>query len=140
MSARQDAEALLKHLMTFFGVQGLAFNQDNECIFTIDSKIIILFYLDEKNNVLLLNAIVDTIDQNNPHIQTILYELLAGNYNWAYTAGGTLGIDSNTGIVTLCYKYTLPYSPQGFIDSLSHIASSVEYWMNRIADIESGKK
>lgn len=139
MSARESANALLEHLMQTFNIKGLAFNKDNECILTIDSKIVVLFYLNEANNVLLLNAIVDTIDTTNPHIQTLLYEFLCANFNWTSTSGGTLGIDKNTGMLTLCYKYTLPMDSTLFMKTLSNLTARVEYWMKRITEIEQGK-
>lgn len=139
MSAREAANALLDHLMQSFNIKGLAFNQDNECILTIDSKIVVLFYLNEANNALLLNAIVDTVDTNHPQIQKLLYEILCGNFNWALTSGGTLGIDKNTGMLTLCYKYSLPVDSATFMKTLSNLTARVEFWTKRISEIEQGK-
>ncbi|MGL4722403.1 MAG: CesT family type III secretion system chaperone [Desulfovibrionaceae bacterium] len=136
MSVRKSADLLLEHLMGVFSIKGLSFNKDNECILTIDSKIVFLFYLDENAGALLLNAVVDTIDFDSSASKKIYYELLCGNYNWAYSAGGTLGIDKNTGILTLCYRYTLPIAPQVFTDSLARVASAVEHWMKRIEELE----
>ena len=140
MNARESANALLDHLMKSFNIKGLAFNKDNECILTIDSKIVVLFYLNEANNALLLNAIVDTVDTNHPQIQKLMYEFLCANFNWTLTSGGTLGIDKNTGMLTLCYKYLLPVDSTTFMKTLSNLTARVEYWTQRITDIEKGKE
>jgi hypothetical protein len=64
----------------------------------------------------------------------VIKDMLDANVLWRGTGGGTLGLDSASGLVTLAYQESaesMPYSR--FEAILGLLISNAEIWMNRIA-------
>ena len=60
-------------------------------------------------------------------------EMLEANHEWRETEGGTLGIDSNTGMVTLSYRVDLPLDDPSVIqDVIVKLYNIGLYWQKTL--------
>lgn len=115
----------------------LKLTDENQCILTLDEKIIVMIYLDETTSTLILTVPITKLPQDVSR-GAIMLELLRANYCWNLTQGGTLGIDRTTDLICLNYMVDLPLAePAQMPQIISKLAAVSQHWMNVIADMSS---
>lgn len=136
MNIREKANELVANLGKTIKVEGLEFDDENSCIVLVDNKILFILELDEDTKTIAFNIVLG----NLPIVerQNVLYELLAANFYWNRTEGGTIGIDEQTDIVTMCYLMSLPLeNDSDFELVVEKLANASEYWVDRL--LEAGR-
>ena len=110
-------------------------NFDNEaCTITFDDKIVLTLYPQfEGLRSVLMHTIVGVAPLNGEQSRDIFLEMLNGNEAWALTAGATLGMDRQTGIVSLWQRFVLPADdPEEVSDAVGALLASTGYWLDII--------
>lgn len=136
MNIREKANELVANLGKIIQVEGLVFDEEDNCIVLLDNKILFILELDEESKTILFNIVLG----NLPIVerQNVLYELLSANFYWNKTEGGTIGIDEQTDIVTMCYVMKLPLkSDSEFEVIFEKLANASEYWIDRLLEAGS---
>lgn len=136
MNIREKANELVSNLGKIIQVEGLVFDEEDNCIIMLDNKILFILELDEESKTIVFNVILG----NLPIVgrQDVLYELLSANFYWNKTEGGTIGIDEQTDIVTMCYSLDFPLENDSEFEAVfEKLANASEYWINRL--LEAGR-
>ncbi len=136
MNIREKANELVANLGKIIQVEGLVFDEEDSCIILLDNKILFILELDEESKTIVFNIILG----NLPIVgrQEVLYELLSANFYWNRTEGGTIGIDEQTDIVTMCYVMNVPLENDSEFEVVfEKLANASEYWVNRL--LEAGR-
>ena len=142
MDSHEHTNHLLQTLADSLGLTGddalaLQLDENNECFITLDERIPVLFYLDDQTNVLILNIPLGAMPTDEGRT-SLMYELLCANYSWNLTEGGTLGIDRETGLITLSYLIELPLDPlERISDIIDKLTAVAEHWMREIKESSS---
>lgn len=64
----------------------------------------------------------------------VIKDILDANVLWRGTGGGTLGLDSASGLLTLAYQESADHMPYSRFETLlGLLISNAENWMNRIS-------
>lgn len=136
MNTREKANELVANLGKIIQVEGLVFDEEDSCVILIDNKILFILELNEESNSIIFNIILG----NLPIVgrQEVLYELLSANFYWNRTEGGTIGIDEQTDIVTMCYVMEMNLeNDEEFEVIFEKLANASEYWIDRL--LEAGR-
>lgn len=136
MNIREKANEFVANLGKIIHVDGLIFDDDDSCIILIDNKILFILELDEDAKTIVFNVVLGNLPIMRR--QEVLYELLSANFYWNRTEGGTIGIDEQTDIVTLCYTMGLPLENDSDFEFIfEKLANASEYWIDRL--LEAGR-
>lgn len=132
----RHAQEVLAVLGETLRLDGLAFDDENECVFTIEKRYVFIAYFDYGNtNSIILNVPLGYLPQEGGRREKLLEAMMAGNYCWGLTAGGTLGLDDTEGLVTLSCLIALPMQDKSrIVDIVARLVSSADYWMRRIEE------
>jgi hypothetical protein len=115
----------------------LKLTDENQCILTLDEKIIVMIYLDETTSTLILTVPITKLPDDVSR-GAVMLELLRANYCWNLTQGGTLGVDRTTDLICLNYLVDLPLAePAQMPQIISKLAAVSPHWMNVIAEMSS---
>lgn len=136
MDLRDHANQLLRTLASQLpaneNTPALELDENNECFLTLDERIVVMFYLDDQIKSLIINLPLGPLPTSEERT-ALMFDLLCGNYCWNLTEGATLGIDRQTGLITLSYLVELPLDPPetiaAIVDKLTAVA---EHWMREI--------
>lgn len=136
MNIRDKANELVANLGNVIHVEGLVFDDEDNCNILIDNKILFILELDENAKIIIFNIVLGTLPIEGR--QNMLYELLSANFYWNKTEGGTIGIDEQTDIVTMCYLMNLPLKDDSNFELVvEKLAQASEYWIDRL--LEAGR-
>jgi hypothetical protein len=70
--------------------------------------------------------------------EEILCDFMQGNYAWAGTGGGILGLDAESGLLCLSRRFSPDREvAQGFIEKIAQQAGLAQYWQSRLAPKET---
>jgi len=135
MDLRSHANQLLAGAAETLKLERLEFNERDECIVTFDERVVVLFSLDlEDLNGIVINVLLGALPPEGKR-EAVMTELLSGNYCWARTEGGTIGVDRATGVITLSYLVELPLEvPEQFSDICAKLLNVADYWMRKIEE------
>lgn len=138
MDIVNHADQLLTHLGSVLKLTNLKFNDNNECFFTLEKKIVFMLYLDDQEmNSIIINVPMGVLPENENR-ERLMYELLCGNYCWSVTDGATIGIDDETAVISLSYLVQLPLQAQGqIVDIVAKLVAVAQYWMKKIEKISN---
>jgi len=138
MDIREEGSRLLSTLAKALKLEGLAFDEGNECVFVLDDRLAFVLYLDDEiTQSIAINVVLGLLPQNESR-EEILYEFLCGNYCWNQTEGGTIGLDKTTNLITLCYLVGLPLDPaERIVEIVAKLASNAEYWVRKMTTIDT---
>ena len=137
MNAREKADHLLGSISETLSMkEPLKLDQNDTCVFTVDGRYVFMVQFEGESEHLLLNLPLGVLPDGDEGKELAL-ELLAGNYCWGLTAGGTLGLDDENGIVSLCYGYDVSEGRGGgFEEVLGDLAGAAEYWMGKLGTLD----
>ena len=135
MTPEQKTNHLLGEISRTLNVEpALALNSEDNCIFTIDEKFGFILFLDESIEQLLITLPLGLLPDGEAG-RDLAVEMLAGNYAWGLTAGATLGLDDETGILSLCHNFDVSEGRgEGFEQLLSDMIGAADYWMDKIEE------
>ncbi|WP_461211064.1 type III secretion system chaperone [Desulfocurvus sp. DL9XJH121] len=133
MDIAGNAQAVLDYVNDAVGGDGLAFDEHGVAALTLDGDIVCFFCLVEDDHELVVTLYLGRVGEGDA---PLLYELMCGNYMGAYTGGGTLGIDSEEGLLALHQNFPLPIDEPSWIDQeLSSLFGAARYWRDKITAV-----
>ena len=141
MDIREHGNLLLQSLVPILEITGkekddMVFDRNNECFLTFEEKIVLMFYLDEERNTIIINSLLGILPQDDSR-EEIMFELLCGNYCWNLSEGGTLGVDKETAVITLGYFVELPLdSTPLFSEIISKLINVTDFWLRKLNEIQ----
>src|SRR5690348_1867531 len=92
MDLEQEGAKLLAILREPLGLADLSFDDNNQCVFVLDQKLVFLLNLDDVTDELVIGVMLGVLPEGEGHA-ALLRRLLAANYYWRLTQGGTIGLD-----------------------------------------------
>lgn len=135
MDLHAHVNQMLATVSTALGLTGgAAFTLDpgNECIMALEQNLMFMFYLEESTQSLIINLPIAPLPAG-PEREEVLMELMAGNYCWNRTEGGTFGLDESTGFLCLNYLVSLPLDPPSQIKGIvEKLADVVAHWRREL--------
>lgn len=139
MTPKEKVDYLLGEIgKTLKMEQVLVLDHDNQCVFTVDERFGFILILDEQIEQLLINLPLGLMPPGEAG-RDLAIEMLMGNYAWGLTAGATLGLDSETSILSLCHNFDVSDGRgEGFEGVLAEMIGAAAYWMDKIE--ETGKQ
>ncbi len=136
MEIMQNAQGIMDYINTAIAGDGLRLDGNGVASLTIDEDIVCLFCVLEAEKMLVVTIYLGRINQSDSNL---LYEMMCGNYMGAYTAGGTLGIDAEEGLVALHQHFPLPVDEPAWIEEpLSALIGAARYWRDKLSASASG--
>ncbi len=136
MDIMPNAQAIMDYINTSISGDGLRLDENGVASLTIEKDIVCLFCVLEAEKTLVVTLYLGRVDQSD---SALLYEMMCGNYMGAYTAGGTLGIDSQEGLVALHQHFPLPVEEPAWIEEpLSALIGAARYWRDKLSASVSG--
>jgi len=131
MDLRQKANELVGHLGTLIKVDGLVFDEEDTCVILLDEKILFILELVEDPDAIIFSVVLGNLPVEGR--ESMFYDLLSANFYWNKTEGGTIGIDDETDIVTLCYLLSFPLKDDfEFAVTFEKLANISEYWVDKL--------
>lgn len=111
----------------------LAWDEGNQCALTFDETLGVILTLDEVVDAMFLIWVLGDLPEEAEDRADAMSEMLEANHEWRETEGGTLGIDSNTGMVTLSYRVDLPLDDPSVIqDIIVKLYNIGLYWQKTL--------
>ena len=106
MTSQEVAEALLASLGEDLGLEDLAFDEQGRILLTIDGQQLVTLALDaeDPDALYLFSALVPA----SPETPGLLWRALKANYLWDGTAGTTLAVEPETGLLVAHRRLALP--------------------------------
>lgn len=133
MTLRENAQQLLDRLTETLQCGPLSFDDTGRADFGIDEDMGAILYLSEETSSLVVSVIPGRVD---PGDTELLYDLLCGNYMWEFSAGGNIGIDRETGFLSIHRLIELPVDvqndPTAFPELFAAMVGAARYWRARI--------
>jgi hypothetical protein len=96
----------------------LAWDEGNQCALTFDETLGVIITLDEVVDALFLIWVLGDLPAEPEARADAMQELLEANHEWRETEGGTLGIEPETGLVTVSYRVDLPLDEPAVIQDI----------------------
>ena len=141
MDIQEHATQLLQSLAPILELTGkekdaMIFDRNNECFLTFEEKIVLMLYLDEERNTIIINTLLGILPEDDSR-EEIMFELLCGNYCWNLSEGGTLGIDKETAVISLGYFVELPLdSIPLFSEIIGKLINVSDFWHRKLHEIQ----
>jgi hypothetical protein len=130
MDIMQNAQGIMDYINASIGGDGLTLDENGVASLAIDNDIICLFCVLEAERELVTTLYLGRVDKSDTDL---LYEMMCGNYMGSYTAGGTIGIDAEEGLVALHQHFPLPVEEPDWIEEpLSALIGAARYWRDKI--------
>jgi len=131
MSVRDDVNSLLEHLAGILECGALALDDNLVAMLGLEEDMGAVFYGQEGNNA---GAVIISVvaGRPDPEDAELLYDLMCANYMWNASGNGTLGIDAESGLLTVQRLVELPLSPQVFTELFAELVGAARHWRGRI--------
>lgn len=111
----------------------LEWDENDQCSLTFDTHLAVIMTLNEVVEAMFLNWVLGTLPQDPEDQLEAITELMEANHEWNMTEGGTLGLDSNSGLVTLSYRVDLPLDDPGIIQNIIvKLYNICRHWQNTL--------
>lgn len=139
MNIRDHAESLLQTIANdlpegLLTEGALKFDDNDECLFTLNHRIPLMIYLEEGSRSLILNAPIGLLP-TGPAREAMMLEMLHANYCWNMTEGGTLGVDRTTGLICISYLVALPLEdPTQMPAIINKLAGVAQHWQHSLQE------
>lgn len=139
MNLREHTHALLQEIAAELpqgALEGaLELDDNNECFLALEDDLLVVLSLEDDISALIISLPVGPLPEG-PARETVLLEMMRGNYCWNLTQGGTLSVDRETGLICLNYLVTLPLAEPGQMPEIvNKLISVVKYWRREAAEI-----
>lgn len=115
------------------GEAALEWDENNQCSLTFNDDLAVIITLDEVVDAIFLNWILGGLPNEPEAVANAMQELLEANHEWNMTEGGTLGLDPDTGLVTLSYRVNLPLDDTAVIqDVIAKLYNISNHWQKNL--------
>lgn len=132
MSDKAMARTLLAEFGAAIGIDGLTFDEANNCCLVFDGNVVVNIGYEEGARRLLLFAYLGAVP--NGGNAGILAELLEANFFWRGGNGATISIEAGSKAFVLMQAVPLAgLSQRDFQAQLEGFVNATEYWMKRLA-------
>ncbi len=141
--SKENAGQFIKHLATILDLNELNFDEANSVELSIDDNIgVIIHYAEELNSLVVNLLIAPILDTDTKTTTDLLYDILCGNYMWAYTAGANLGIDRESGLLALnrIFEIAPVFANEEltmFEDAFFALAGAARYWRDYVNGVQN---
>lgn len=95
-----NVHRLLTDFGKYLGLESLALDENGHCSLTFDETCVHIEAMDESSFVLLHSSLGEIPENSGREIYT---RLLDANYFFQHTAGATLGLEADTGLVVMSH-------------------------------------
>jgi hypothetical protein len=134
MDIRAHANTLLAALCEYRGAEAIALDKEDKAGLDMDGRLFVFAYSEELEELLSLAYIAPLPD--NAQRGELLRELLRGNYAWAGTDGGILGLDESSGWICLSKRYRPEQlEPGEFLAKIAVQAGLVDHWRKTLTAV-----
>lgn len=107
-------------------------NDEGYYSFVLDGDQTIEIQYDFDSRMVILFCKLGQITSTNRN--EVIKDILDANVLWRGTGGGTLGLDSSSGLITLSYQESADHMPYSRFEAiLGLLISNAENWMHRIS-------
>lgn len=111
----------------------LSWDENDQCALTFNETLGVVITLDEVVEAMFFGWVLGELPSDPAARSEAMLELLEANHEWRETEGGTLGIDPETGFVTLSYRVNLPLDDSGVIqDIIAKLYNACQHWQNTL--------
>lgn len=115
------------------GSEPLTWDENDQCALTFDESIAVVMSLNEVVEALFMVWMLGELPADPASRMDALQELLEANHEWHLTEGGTLGLDAETGVVTLSYRVDLPLDePTVIQDVIVKLYNISQHWQKTL--------
>lgn len=115
------------------GSEPLTWDENDQCALTFDDTIAVVMSLNEVVEAIFMVWILGELPTDPQARVDALQELLEANHEWNLTEGGTLGLDAETGAVTLSYRVDLPLDEPAVIqDIIAKLYNIGQHWQKTL--------
>lgn len=133
---RERADGLLRALSEYLAADGLTLDENDAALLSLDTFLFAFVYSAE-NEELASCAYIAPLPEDGRKADAIR-EIMEGNYAWAGTGGGILGLDTESGHLCLSRRYEPGgLSPTQFIREVARQLTLCRYWRGRLAPEET---
>ena len=118
---REHANELLRRIQDALPMDGeasLEWDENNQCALTFDEALGVVITLDEVMEAIFFGWVLGELPTEPAAAAKAMQELLEANHEWRMSEGGTLGLDPDTGLVTLAYRVDLPLDDAAVIQEI----------------------
>jgi hypothetical protein len=133
---REHASALLNLIQQALPMEGepkLEWDEDNQCSLTFDEDLAVVITLDEVVEAMFMGWVLGELPAEPELVLHAMQELLEANHEWNMTEGGTLGLEPDSGVVTLSYRVDLPLDDAGVIqDIITKLYNVCRHWQQTL--------
>jgi Tir chaperone family protein CesT len=133
---REHASDLLRLIQETLPMEGeprLEWDENDQCALTFDENLAVVITLDEVVEAIFLGWVLGELPSDAGAALDAMQELLEANHEWHMTEGGTLGLDPDTGLVTLSYRVDLPLDDPAVIqDIISKLYNICGHWQKTL--------
>lgn len=141
--SKENASQFIKHIASVLNLNELNFDETNSVELSIDDNIgVIIHYIEELNSLVVNLLIAPILDADAETTSGLLYDILCGNYMWAYTAGGNLGIDRESGLLALhrIFEISTLFAKEELImfeDAFLSLVGAARYWRDYVNGVKN---
>jgi hypothetical protein len=127
MDARADVEKLLQALAGQLGLSRLELDDDDALNLRLSGQTLRLAYSEELEELVSLIYLTPALPEAAAERRELLADLMRGNYAWAGTDGGVLGLEGDQ--VCLARRYGLwRESGPSFLEKLARQVGLAVFW------------
>lgn len=136
--SRDNYDEILKKFGELIQLEDMEPDEDGYCCLAFNENIIVHIQYNEPNDSIMLFCEVGVIDEDKR--SAVRDKMLAADLMWQGTAGGTLGVDDDTGEVMMSFQLELSgLEFSKFQEVLKEYVKNCELWMNALAALEKGE-
>ncbi len=138
MNIMDKAAVLLKEFAQARHISDLSFDEEGGCVLVDEQDRVIHLQIDQTFERLLALSALGALPASAHCRPEVLYDILAANFCWAGSCGGTLAVEPGSGEAII--QYALPLADAdaasfaGFIDEFAQLAI---YWRERLDSIRA---
>lgn len=133
---REHSLELLRLITAAFPIDEdavLAWDENDQCALSFDDDQGVIFTFDDVVGAIFINWVVGELPENPEDQAEAMRELLEANHEWRMTEGGALGVDPDTGYVTLCYRVDLTLdNPAVIQDVVVKLFNVTQHWQKTL--------
>lgn len=134
MDLEKEGAKLLAVLSEKLDRADLSFDDQGSCVFVLDRKLVFNLFLDDVTDELVIGVMLGVLPEGGTNA-SVLRRLLAANYYWRLTQGGTIGLDEASGMLALCYRVPLPLDEPAQVEEIvAKLAGAADHWMRELGD------
>ena len=132
------AAMLLKEFAQARHISDLSFDEEGGCVLVDEQDRVIHLQIDQTSNRLLALSALGALPAPAHCRPEVLYDILAANFCWSGSCGGTLAVEPGSGEAVI--QYALPLADAdaaAFSSFMDEFAQLAIYWRERLDSIRA---